>query len=207
MKELIALTNIEFMTSLEIAELIEKRHDTLKKSVKRLVASGVIELPPMAEIQTSTKPIQIYRINKRDTYVVVAQMYPAFTGRLVDRWQYLEGQLEILKRKDSTKKHQLNAMEALQNLLPDDLQGEAVSYIKANCVVNKATSNLFGFPKMLKKDDMSDDMKVMREKILDHYLMLFEFFEDNTKVSELLYEKYQPKRIENQSVELKLVTA
>lgn len=31
-----------------------------------------------------------YRLNKRDTLVVVAQLSPEFTARLVDRWQELE---------------------------------------------------------------------------------------------------------------------
>jgi phage regulator Rha-like protein len=31
-------------------------------------------------------------VNKRDSYVVVAQLCPEFTARLVDRWQELEAQ-------------------------------------------------------------------------------------------------------------------
>jgi hypothetical protein len=98
-------------------------------------------------------------------------------------------------------------MEALSRLLPDDLSKEELSYIKANTVVNKAVSNLFGFPKMLKKDEMSDDMIEVRGKVLDDYIKLYEVLEDNGKVKELLYDKYQPKRIEDTSVKgnLKLV--
>lgn len=33
-----------------------------------------------------------YQLIKRDTYVVVAQLSPEFTARLVDRWQELENQ-------------------------------------------------------------------------------------------------------------------
>ena len=36
-----------------------------------------------------------YHINKRDTYVIVAQLSPAFTARLVDRWQELESQQAV----------------------------------------------------------------------------------------------------------------
>jgi anti-repressor protein len=32
----------------------------------------------------------VYLLTKRDTYVIVAQLSPAFTARLVDRWQALE---------------------------------------------------------------------------------------------------------------------
>jgi phage antirepressor YoqD-like protein len=47
----------------------------------------------MGEISTATKPTQVYIFDashKRDTYVVVAQLSPEFTARIVDRWQELE---------------------------------------------------------------------------------------------------------------------
>lgn len=82
------------MTSLEIAELVESRHDVVKKSIERLAERGVIEFPPTAEIPTSTKPTTVYVFSgekgKRDSIVVVAQLSPEFTARLVDRWQALE---------------------------------------------------------------------------------------------------------------------
>ena len=49
------------------------------------------------------------------------------------------------------KKHQLDCMELLQYFLPPELKHERISYIKANTVVNKVVSTVFGFPKMLKK--------------------------------------------------------
>lgn len=82
------------MTSRDIAELVESRHDDTKRSIERLVERGVIELPPMAEIPTATKPMQVYVFSgekgKRDSIIVVAQLSPEFTARLVDRWQELE---------------------------------------------------------------------------------------------------------------------
>ena len=35
-----------------------------------------------------------YRLEKRDSFVVVAQLSPEFTARLVDRWQELEAQVQ-----------------------------------------------------------------------------------------------------------------
>jgi phage antirepressor YoqD-like protein len=79
------------MTSREIAELVESRHDDVKRSIKRLADRGVIGLPPMAEyLDALGRPAQEYRIGKRDSYVIVAQLSPEFTARLVDRWQALE---------------------------------------------------------------------------------------------------------------------
>lgn len=80
------------MGSREIAELVEARHDSVKRTVERLADQGVIEFPPTVEIPTATKPVKEYRIGKRDSYIVVAQLSPEFTARLVDRWQQLEAQ-------------------------------------------------------------------------------------------------------------------
>lgn len=79
------------MSSREIADLVESRHDKVKQSIERLAARGVIQLPPMGEVKNHLgQTVQEYRLIKRDTYVVVAQLSPEFTARLVDRWQELE---------------------------------------------------------------------------------------------------------------------
>lgn len=79
------------MSSLEIAELVESRHDTVKLSMERLAARGVIQLPPLAEVTNRQgQSVSVYQLGKRDSYVVVAQLSPEFTARLVDRWQELE---------------------------------------------------------------------------------------------------------------------
>ncbi len=89
------------MSSREIADLLEKRHDDVKRSIKRLVDRGVIDVPPMAEDQIETThgrkhTTQVYHLQKRDSYVVVAQLSPEFTARLVDRWQELEEKASAL---------------------------------------------------------------------------------------------------------------
>ena len=35
------------MTSLDIADLVDSRHDNVRVSIERLVERGVIQLPPM----------------------------------------------------------------------------------------------------------------------------------------------------------------
>ena len=65
------------MTSLEISELVDARHDSVKRAIDRLSERGVIELPPTVEIQTATKPTKAYvfdHAHKRDSFVVVAQL-------------------------------------------------------------------------------------------------------------------------------------
>ncbi|MGL9751947.1 MAG: phage antirepressor KilAC domain-containing protein [Symbiopectobacterium sp.] len=87
------------MFSLEIAELVKSRHDKVKQSIERLAERGVITLPPMWEKPTAGRPVSFYVFTgeqgKRDSIIVVAQLCPEFTARLVDRWQELEKQLAI----------------------------------------------------------------------------------------------------------------
>lgn len=90
------------MTSREIAELVGSRHDKVKQSIERLATEkenkpAVICLPPLGEYLDSLgRPATEYIFSdeqgKRDSIVVVAQLSPEFTARLVDRWQELESQ-------------------------------------------------------------------------------------------------------------------
>jgi phage antirepressor YoqD-like protein len=83
------------MTSREIADLVESRHDSVKRSIDRLAESGVISQPPLVDGEVSANKLieKVYVISQRDTYIIVAQLSPQFTARLVDRWQELEKQV------------------------------------------------------------------------------------------------------------------
>lgn len=82
------------MTSQEIADLVEKRHDNVKRTIESLVNQGVITFPQVEEKPTAGRPstefVFVGEKGKRDSIVVVAQLSPQFTARLVDRWQELE---------------------------------------------------------------------------------------------------------------------
>lgn len=84
------------MSSQEIADLVEKRHDNVKRTIETLVERGTIQLPQIEEVknhlgQTVEQYVFAGVTGKRDSFVVVAQLSPEFTGALVDRWQALEG--------------------------------------------------------------------------------------------------------------------
>jgi len=87
------------MSSREIAELLaddgEPRHDNVRVTIERLAKRGAISHPasqdrPFTDAQGKPRTEKIYLVGKRDSYVVVAQLSPEFTARLVDRWQELE---------------------------------------------------------------------------------------------------------------------
>lgn len=117
------------MTSRDIADLVGSRHDKVKQSIERLAAAkrgsaaGVIDLPPLGEYLDSLgRPASEYVFTgekgKRDSIVVVAQLSPEFTARLVDRWQELERKPVELSRIDLLRM----ALEAEQERLL--LQGQ-----------------------------------------------------------------------------------
>ncbi|EEU5784267.1 DNA-binding protein [Escherichia coli] len=99
MNELINSNAIK-MTSIEIAELVGSRHDKVKQSIERLAVRGVIRNPPMVVFEKINNlgllcGVEAYVFEgeqgKRDSIIVVAQLSPEFTARLVDRWRELEG--------------------------------------------------------------------------------------------------------------------
>lgn len=96
MNDLINVTRALTMSSREIADLVESRHDDVKRSIERLAERSIIQLPPLADVKNHlNQTVSVYLVNKRDSYVVVAQLSPEFTARLVDRWQELEQTQQI----------------------------------------------------------------------------------------------------------------
>jgi phage antirepressor YoqD-like protein len=85
------------MTSREIADLVEQRHDNVKRTIETLGSRGVITLPQIEEVSNDgpgPRVVGVYKLGKRDSLVVVAQLCPEFTARIVDRWQELEAMVE-----------------------------------------------------------------------------------------------------------------
>lgn len=88
------LHDAQSMNSLQIAELVQSRHDSVKRTIERLAEQEIIEFPPLVEIKTATKPTQAYLFSgeqgKLDSITVAAQLCPRFTAAIVKRWQELE---------------------------------------------------------------------------------------------------------------------
>ena len=116
------------MTSLQIADLTNKRHDNVKTIIKDLVNTGVIRLPEIEEVknhlnQTVTHYVFEGEQGERDSIVVVARLSPEFTGKIVDRWRELEQQL-------ANPQPVLPAtyIEALEALIGSEKQKLEISY-------------------------------------------------------------------------------
>ncbi|EPV1253540.1 Rha family transcriptional regulator [Escherichia coli] len=96
------------MTSIEIAELVGSRQDSVKRTIETLAKKSVIQFPQSVEIENkqSVGPRRFSKAyifegeqGKRDSIIVVAQLSPEFTARLVDRWRELENARGPLKSK------------------------------------------------------------------------------------------------------------
>jgi len=82
------------MSSRDIAALVESRHSDVMRTIERLISNETISgyAPTAYTHEQNGQQYHEYLIGKRDSYVVVAQLSPQFTARLVDRWQELEEQ-------------------------------------------------------------------------------------------------------------------
>lgn len=78
------------MGTREIADLIHKQHANIKISAERLAEKGVIGTLAPQEFIHNGNAYEEYRLNKRDSLILVAQNCPEFTAAIVDRWQALE---------------------------------------------------------------------------------------------------------------------
>ncbi len=87
------------------------------------------------------------------------------------------------------KNHQKVAMGNLSAAISDPNKKD---FIKANTIANKAVSNLYGYKKMIKKENMTPDMIVSREIILDETVQLMSFKEKyklKFSISEKVYDR------------------
>lgn len=99
----------------------------------------------------------------------------------------LEG-FQIFRMLD--KEYQKEQMSKLSQSLE---KPKRTAFIKANTIANKAISTKYGYDKMIKKKDMTPNMLIERQPILDDTVKLIsvvEKFDLDVSVSDKVYEKY-----------------
>ncbi|HCQ2316314.1 TPA: Rha family transcriptional regulator, partial [Escherichia coli] len=138
------------MTSIEIAELVGKRHDNVKRTIETLAKGGVIARPQIEVFEKINnlglrRSVEAYVFEgeqgKRDSIIVVAQLSPEFTARLVDRWRELEEQV----RQPLTEIEMIAAMAA-----------NAVQQQKRLHVVESKVSQVVETVEQIKKGNMPE---------------------------------------------------
>lgn len=82
------------MSSREIADLVEARHNDVVETIERQFAKGVLResrnTPRPYAPPGGGRPTDVYDLTKRDTLVVVSGYDEALRARIIDRWIELE---------------------------------------------------------------------------------------------------------------------
>lgn len=173
------------------------------------VAKDVSEALEYAETRNMTKLVSkkylmssvLDGMNAKSTLISEFGIYKAIFGshkkeaEVFQEWVYemlktlrqstgLEG-FQIFRMLD--KEHQKEAMSKLCKSLKEPVR---VDFIKANTIANKAVSTKYGHPKMIKKAEMTPEMLVDRQELLESTVDLMgvnEKFHLNISVSDEVY--------------------
>lgn len=92
------------------------------------------------------------------------------------------------------KQKQKDVMDKLKNGI------EAISkkdYCKAQSISNKAVSNVYGFPKMVQKGDMTQEMLELRQQVLNdtvEFMVFVDKYNLPLSVKKHIYDKYSNKQ-------------
>ncbi|AUT26149.1 DNA-binding protein [Escherichia coli] len=155
------------MTSVEIAELVGSQHKDVKRSIERLMDKGIIRSAPMANFEIINnlglkRNVGAYIFEgeqgKRDSIIVVAQLCPEFTARLVDRWRELEEQ--IRKPMSEIEMVAAMALEAVRQQKRITQVEEKVSHVAETVEqIKKGTirEGYAGYRQLKAKTGLSDD--------------------------------------------------
>jgi phage regulator Rha-like protein len=79
------------MSSREIAELVEARHNDVVATIERLSSKGLLRSSRETRREsTGGRPVDVYDLIERDTHLVVSGYSDEHRARVIDRWQELE---------------------------------------------------------------------------------------------------------------------
>ena len=174
----------------DVCDALELRTDSVKLRLNaNHISNGV-------EVDETDRPHKFIIVDEFGIYQTIFQSRKP-EAKSFQEWTYqmlaelrvstgLEG-FQIFRMLD--KEHQKEAMRHLQQSLRNPVR---VDFIKANTIANKAISNRYGYPKMVKKADMTPQMLVERELILEDTVELMgvkDKYDLGISVSEQIYKK------------------
>jgi len=197
MNELINIKNDEAVTtSLQVAEAFEKRHDRVLRAIENLIVglpkNGVSYFHKGKYKDSSGKSNTMYYLN-RDGFSLLVM---GFTGKKALEWKlkYIEA-FNQMESYINFRKADIQIQKHSMQFLHDNLEMPSTKdYCKANTIANKCVSNLFGFPKMVKKDAMTPQMLEAREPILKDTVELMavkDKYDLDVSVANSIYRKHE----------------
>ncbi|MFT5730457.1 MAG: phage regulator Rha-like protein [Desulforhopalus sp.] len=88
----------------------------------------LIHVTQSEEVNHLDQQVEVYRVNERDSYVVVARVSPEAAAKLVDRWLYLEKQ--VAKPQFAIPQTMAEALRLAADLSEKiELDGPKVAYV------------------------------------------------------------------------------
>lgn len=85
------IPNALTMSSREIADLVGARHNDVIATIERLFEKGLLRSSRKSRaVATGGRPLEVYDLIERDTYLVTAGYSDEMRARIIDRWQELE---------------------------------------------------------------------------------------------------------------------
>ncbi|WLH60031.1 phage antirepressor KilAC domain-containing protein [Pseudomonas sp. FP2294] len=107
------------MSSREIADLVEARHNDVIATIERLFAKNLLRSSRKSRREsTGGRPVDVYDLTERDTHLVVAGYSDEHRARVIDRWQ----ELEEMIAKPAFDISSLNDPKVLLALLTDNVR-------------------------------------------------------------------------------------
>lgn len=196
------------MTSLEVLEQInlfrekedksELAHGDLLKIIRiefgEEISQGKISLSNNI-VRGREYPMFILNLSQAKQILLRESLY--VRKAVIKYIEELEETIRLILENKLDKKQQIDAMKKFGSLLPEIEAQESLPYVKINTCVNKAVSNYFGFPKMIKKDAMTYEMLEKRNEIMQRFLVAYELFRDISKAKEFIYEEFRQISIEH----------
>lgn len=196
MNELINIKNDEAVTtSLQVAEVFKKQHRNVLRKIDDLVGQLKNEQSKMfvrsSYLNDQKHRQPMYYIN-RDGFSLLVM---GFTGKKALEWKlkYIEA-FNLMENYINFRKADIQIQKNSMQFLRDNLEMPSTKdYIKANTIANKCVSNLFGYPKMVKKADMSEEMLEQREPVLKEVVELMavkDKYDLDIPVSDSIYKRH-----------------
>ena len=179
------------MSSLDIAKLTNKRHDHVLRDIRNMF-NNLDNAPRFGEVEyidIKCEKRPMYLLDEAETLCLVTKYNDKIRMAIIRQWQAMREALDTLRYRKNDTQAQIEAMAAIGHMLSPEEAKEKLPFIKANSTVNKITSDIHGFPKMLKKDAMSFPMLETRTTLLNEYAKLFEMGFSNHLINEMLRKK------------------
>lgn len=169
MKELVEIRGAKAVTtSIKVAKYFGKEHERVLKEISELECTDKFKKENFMRVRG-------YYVMTKDGFTFLVMGYKGkkaskFKEEYIKAFNIMET-LAINKQTAEYKQARIEekavSKKQMDNLKNSCADIKPFQYMKANTIADKAVSLKFGYPKMIKKNDMTSDMLKERGKILE----------------------------------------